>query len=227
MIDFDFVLNGISVKKQVPVRWEEVTFRQLLELTATDELKALSVFTGIEPDILRKAQISGLDELLTALSFIQKPCPTNTLCKEIHTKEGNYLVPMDIGFESFGQYIDIKDTLDNIEKLEIDRDKKAMENLKAFPILCAIYCVKPYDFKEAEKRTEEFFNAPCTEVVAVGNFILMKLIALRSTIETNSQKQGATLIRKFRLALRAWWINMAFTVRFYIWKKRHRLTVMK
>lgn len=223
---FDITLQGVTVQKEIPVSWEQVTFRQLLDLTETDELKALSLFTGIEPDILRKAQITGLDKLLTALSFIHKPAPTNLLPKEIHTKEGDYPVVKDIGFESFGQYVDIKETLDELEKIT-DKEKKGMETLKIYPLLCSIYTVKPYDFKIAEARVESFFNAPCTEVVAVGNFILMKLIALRSTIEVNSQKQGATRLKRFRLALKAWWTNMVLTVRFYIWKKKHRLTVTK
>jgi hypothetical protein len=223
---FDITLQGVTVQKEIPTSWEQVTFRQLLDLTETDELKALSLFTGIEPDILRKAQITGLDKLLTALSFIHKPCPTNLLCKEIQTSEGNYPVITDVGFESFGQYVDIKQTLDELEKIT-DLGKKGMETLKVYPLLCAIYTVKPYDFKIAESRTELFFNAPCTEVVAVGNFILMKLIALRSTIEANSQRQEATPMKKFRLALKAWWTNMVFTVRFYFWKKKLRSTEMK
>lgn len=223
---FDITLNGVTVQKEIPVSWEQVTFRQLLDLTETDELKALSLFTGIEPDILRKAKITGLDKLLSALSFIHKPCPTNLICKEIHTKETNYPVVTDIGFESFGQYVDIKQELDKLEKIT-DKDQKGMETLKIYPLLCAIYTVKPYDFKVAESRVEAFFNAPCTEVVAVGNFILMKLIALRSTIDQNSRKQEATLMKRLLLALRAWWINTAFMVRFYIWKKRHRLHVTK
>lgn len=223
---FDITLNGVTVQKEIPVSWEQVTFRQLLDLTETSELKALSLFTGIEPDILRKAQINGLDELLSALSFIHKPAPANLLCKEIHTKEGVYPVSLDIGFDSFGQYVDLKETLDALEKIT-DKEKKAMETLKSYPTLCAIYSVKPYNSKIADSKVEEFFNAPCTEVVAVGNFILMKLIALRATTEANSQKRGATLIKKFRLALKAWLINMAFMVRFYIWKKKHRLTGTK
>lgn len=226
MLTFDFTLNGVLITRDVPVRWEEVTFRQLLDLTETDELKALSLFTGIEPDVLRKAQISGLDQLLSALSFIHKPAPTNLLTKEIHTKEATYQVPIDIGFESFGQYVDLKQTLDDLEKIT-DKEKKGMETLKIYPLLCSIYAVRPYDFKVSESKVEEFFNAPCTEVVAVGNFILMKLIALRQTIEVNSQKQGATRIKRWLLALKAWWTNTAFTVRFFIWKKKHRLTETK
>lgn len=223
---FDITLNGITVTKEIPTSWDQVTFRQLLDLTETDELKALSTFTGIDPDTLRKAQITGLDKLLTALSFIQRPVSPSLLCKEIRTKEQTYPVPVDVGFESFGQYVDIKQTLDDLEKIT-DKELKGMETLKIFPLLCAIYTVKPYDFKVAESRVEDFFNAPCTEVMAVGNFILMKLIALRSTIENNYQKQGATRMQRFRLALKAWWINTVFTVRYFIWKKRHRLTVEK
>jgi hypothetical protein len=223
---FDITLNGVSVTKEIPTSWDQVTFRQLLDLTETDELKALSTFTGIDGETLRKAQITGLADLLTALSFIQRPVAPAMICKEIHTKEQTFAVPLDLGFESFGQYIDIKEALDELEKI-IDKEKKGMETLKLFPKLCAIYTVKPYDFKAAEERIEDFFNAPCTEVMAVGNFILMKLIALRSTIESNYQKQAATRMQKFRLALKAWWINTAFTVRYFIWKKRHRLTVTK
>lgn len=212
---FTITLNGVAVEKEIATSWPQVTFRQLLELTDANELKALSVFTGIEPEILRKANITGLDKLLSALAFIQKEVPIVRFPKTIL----KYEVPYDIGFESFGQYCDIKD--------EIDKGKKDLELMNQYPLLCAIYTCKPYDFKEAENKVEEFFNAPCTEVLAVGNFILMKLIALRSTIEVNYQKQQATRLRRFRLALKAWLINTAFTVRFYILKKKLRLTESK
>lgn len=208
---FEFKLNGVKVKHDIPTGWEQVKFKHFLELDGS-QTKAVSLFTGIDQDTLRKANITGLDKLVNALAFLETDVPVMKFPKLIQ----GIKVPYDIGFEQWGQYMDLKD--------ELDKGKQGMELVKQYPLFCAIYTMtEDYNFAEAEKRAEGFLNAPCTEVMAVGNFTLMKLIALRKGTLNNSLPEG-TPMRKFRLALKAWWINMAFTVRFYILKRKLRLT---
>lgn len=155
--------------------------------------------------------LTGLDKLIKALSFLNSDVPLMQFPKKIQGHD----VPYDIGFEQWGQYMDLKEHL--------DKGLKGMDLVKQFPLFCAIYTMKEYDFKEAEKRALEFEEAPCTEVMAVGNFTLMKLIALRHNTQ-NSSLAGGTLLKRYRLVLKAWWTNMVFTVRFYILKRKLRLT---
>jgi len=108
---YEISLKNVKVSKDIPMRWEEVSFRQFLELSkaGNDFAKIISVFTDIEPETLRKAEIKNLDQLLTAITFINtKPEPV--IPKEIM----GYPVPKDLGFESIGQIEDIKDELKKI-----------------------------------------------------------------------------------------------------------------
>ncbi len=208
---FTITLNGVKVEKEIPTAWEQVIFKDFLELTGSVN-KALSIFTGVDEATLKKASITGLDKLISVLSFLSTDVPLFTFPKKLL---GEYEVPYDIGFEQWGQYVDLKDLL--------DKNLTGMELLKQYPLMCAIYTMKDYDFKLAEKRAEHILQAPCTEVMAVGNFILTKLAALNLVTKNNSLPEG-TPLRKYRLALRAWWTNMVFTVRFYILKRKLRLT---
>lgn len=207
---FTFTLNGVKQESDIPTGWEQVKFKDFVQLDG-NETKALSIFTGLEDKTLKKAKIICLEKLIGALSFLNSEVPLMRFPKKILS----YDVPYDIGFEQWGQYMDLKE--------EIDKGKKGMDLVKQYPLFCAIYTMKEYDFKEAEKRALEFENAPCTEVMAVGNFTLLKLIALRNSTQVNSLPEG-TPLRKYRLALKAWWINTVFTVRFYILKRKLRLT---
>ena len=208
---FELTLNGVKVKKDVPVKWEEVKFKDFIQLDGNMS-KALSIFTGIDEPTLRKANITGLEKLITVLSFLSTEVP---LFNFPNTLMGEYEVPYDIGFWQWGQYMDLK--------RELDKRLEGLELLKQYPLLCAIYTMKDYDFELAEKRAEHLLNAPCTEVMAVANFMLTKLIALRSSTKKDSLLAD-TPLKKLRLALKAWWMNTVFTVRFYILKRKLRLT---
>lgn len=210
---FTLTLNGVKVEKDIPTDWPQVKFKDFIQLTDADETKALSIFTGIDEPTLKKAKITGLDKLIASISFLKSDVPVMQFPKKIL----GYDVPYDLGFEQWGQYIDLK--------TELDKGLKGMDLIKQFPLFCAIYTMKEYDFKVAESKVEDFNNAPCTEVMAVGNFTLMKLIALKNGTPNNYLPEG-TPLRKYRLALKAWWINMVFTVRFYFLKRKLRLTGM-
>lgn len=167
----------------------------------------LSIFTGIEPDILRKAQISNLGQLLQILNFTSIPLDL----RKIPDKIQGYEIPKTLDFETIGQYMDIKDIIDR----NTDQDK-IMEH---YPEICSIYATKPYDYNKAKEKIDEFLDSPCGEVLAVGNFILLKLIALKNTTGKTYQKR-LTLLTKLRLVLKSWLIRLAFSARYYIWKKK-------
>jgi len=179
MIKVTITLNGVTVKRDLPISWEQVTFGQFLKVAECEKdfIKIISVFTGIEEDTLRIAKITGLDSIVSAMSFVETNISVFDFPKEIL----GYKVPQNLEFETMGQYADFKQ--------EVDKDKKnKLDAVKSYPLFCGIYTTKPYNFKEAEARAAEFLNAPCTEVMAIGNFLLMKLAALRINGLKGSQK---------------------------------------
>ena len=207
MITYDITLNGVKVQKAIPTKYEEVSFKNFIALEDNKEITAVSLFTGIDKETLKKANISNLDSLLKSLSFLQTPPALLNIPDEI----AGIKVSKDIGFEAFGMFTDLKD--------ELDKGLEGMELLKQYPLFCAIYCTRPYDFMVSQSRVEEFENMPCVEVLALGNFLLMKLVALKSITAPTSLKP-LTLLRKVKLALISWRARLAFQVRFFIWKRK-------
>lgn len=209
---FNAELNGVKFKKEMPTGWEQVTFRQFLKLKDNKDLTALSVFTGLDPETLKKANIKNFDDVIRALSFTNYPPDLLKLPKSIL----GYPVRQDLGFEPFGRYTDIKDI--------VTKEQSEGELINQYPLMACIYTMPgEYKFQEAEKNAEQFQEAPCTEVLALGNFLLMRLIGLKNTTGTTSQNQP-TLLRKLKLVFLLWRARLAFTLRYYIWKKRHLST---
>lgn len=210
MIKLTAELNGVKVERDIPVKWEEVKYREMLQLGTGSELTALSIFTGQTEETLAKAKIKNLDGVIRALSFLRTEIPLAQYPKQIL----GYPVRQDLGFEAFGQYTDIKS--------EVDKGLEGIELLKQYPLMCAIYVTNPYDFTEAEKKVEEMLNAPCTEVLAVGNFLLMKLIALNRSTDQTSRNRN-TRLKNWRLALKGWRKRLEFRVRYFTFNLFHRI----
>ncbi len=204
---FDITLNGVKVQKQIPTKWEEVKFKDFIALQDNKEITAVSIFTGIDVETLKKANIKNLDDLLACLLFLKKQPDLFNVPKSIL----GYQLNPDLGFEAFGMYSDLKD--------ELDKGDEGIDLIKKYPLFCAIYCTKPYDFKVAESKVEEFNEAPCTEVLALGNFLLMRLVGLKITTEKTSQKH-LTLLKRLKLALIGFRARLAFRVRFFILKRK-------
>src|SRR3972149_3170942 len=68
-----FKLNGQSI--QIPTTWNEVTFKQYIQMfdLKDDIIQVVAIFTGMEYEYLKNAVIVGLDDILTAISFINSP----------------------------------------------------------------------------------------------------------------------------------------------------------
>lgn len=206
--------NKLRYDRNFPTSWDQVNYGQFLDLTdcVTDEVKIFTVFTGIPADIIKKAKITGLDSVIAVLGFLRTP-PVEILPKTIL----GYPLPADLGFETLDQYTDLKDDLDKSGEL------KGKDALVKYPLYCAIYACKAkygeYDWKLAESMADEFLKAPAPEVLAIGNFTLAKLIGLNLSIDPGSRKK-ITRMRRYRLVLKAWALNMVTTVRSNLWPKR-------
>lgn len=209
---FNAELNGVKFKKEIPTDWDQVTFRQFLKLQDNKDLTALSVFTGLDPETLKKAKIKNFDDVIRALSFTSYPPDLLKLPKSIL----GHPVRQDLGFEPFGRYTDIKDI--------IEKEQPNRNIINQYPLMASIYTMGgEYKFHEAQNNAEQFQEAPCTEVLALGNFLLMRLIGLKNTNRKTSQNRP-TLLKKLRLVFLLWRARLAFTLRYYIWKKRHLST---
>lgn len=207
-----FELNNVKIEKDIPITWDEVTFKQFLALLKCEDdmAKILSLFTGIDEDIINKAKIQNLEALINLLSFLK-----TEIDLVIPKTCMGYKIPKNLEFESIGQYQDLKLEAATMSEKDIDR----------YALFCAIYATNPYDFKEAEKKVEIFMNAPAREVVGIGNFTLLKLVELSNGIKAKLPQQSIQK-RKFWRVLTVWLRSLDFMLRYYIWKKKLRIRGM-
>lgn len=213
----EITLNGVKVKRELPTSWSQVKFRDFLKIAndTNNTTLILSVLTGIEAETIKKARIPNLDSIILSLSFFQK----EPELKVPDTILG-YKVPKDLGFECIAQLEDLKLHLKECH----DKKLSGQEQLAFYPLYCAIYaCIEKsggeYDYEKAKSMADEFLEAPATEVLAIGNFTLSKLIALNLGISPNSHKQ-ATPRKRLRLALKSWVKSLVLPVQLAIWRRR-------
>lgn len=213
-------LNGVKITKELPVRYSELGFKKYVDLAfcEKDPVKILSILTEHDEQTLRKSKISNLEEVLAVMSFLNQPM-VPVLPKEIL----GYKIPKDLKFESMNRYADLQHIAGTFEK-ELNK-----EGLLKYAEIVSIYAMPNYeDSSEQEKQNfiEQFYNAPCEEVMAIGNFTLMKLAVLRMSTVNGYQNQG-TLKSRLLLGLKALLSRMAFSIRFAIWKRKHHIEEMK
>jgi len=203
---------------QIPTRWEEVTFRQLLAINECNDdwLKIFGVFLEEPSEAIgnARAETGTLDELLICLSFLT----TTEIPKGVPTSILGYDLPKDLGFETIGQYQYIREDVASTATLN------ANDQIRRYALYCAVYAQPQtndgeFDFEKAEEMAEQFMNAPAMEVLAVGSFTLLKLIGLSRPINDVSRKE-ITLTKKLLLVIRAWLIFTVSTVRLWLWRKR-------
>lgn len=207
------ILNGVSLKKEIPTGWDQVTFLQALRLMKCQtDTQVLSVFTGIEEETLKKATIKNLYTVINAIGFTKIPPSVDKIPDQIR----GYEMPKNIEIDEIGRYEDLKLEAAKIQKDDID-------SIEAYAMFCAIYAAKPYDYETAKGLKDYFMNAPCEEVMAIGNFTVMKLIELNNPGLQGSQKLPSRL-KNWKLATSAWLTRLAFTVRYYSWKRKLHLT---
>ena len=205
-------LNGVSVQKIIPTSWKEVTFGQFIRLSQAknDLSEILSVFTDIEPEIIRKAQIGNIMLIKETLAFIESEKMDGTIPDSLN----GIKLPKNLELETIAQYEDLK-----MEALEIQS-----KGLEKYAIICAIYLTNPYSHEKAEELSKELFNAPCEEVVALGNFTLLKLTGLKNLGQSVTLNQNSRM-RRLKLAMIGWLARLVFTARYYLWKRKLRSIV--
>jgi hypothetical protein len=203
-------LNGTKQEKEIPTKWEEVSFQKFLKLTTCgdDTVKIISLFTDIDEETLKKAKISNLESLITLLGFLKTEMNLNIP----DTCQG-YKIPKNLEFETIGQYQDLK-----AEALILSQTN----SFDQYALFCAIYATNPYDYKKAEELKSVFMDAPCTEVMAIGNFTLAKLAELTTGIKAKSLLPNIHR-KKFWQGLTDWLRSLVFIARYYIWRRKLHL----
>jgi hypothetical protein len=174
-----FKVNGKKVK--VPTRYEELSFNEYYEILKSprEVVQKISMFTGIDCETLKKSTIIGLDEVLIALSFLNKPPEMPGFTDKV----GKYNIPnssgkFDIQFESLAQFEDLRAI---IKKVKAD---DLLSIFDAYPKMVAIYLQKirdgEYDNSKAMQMVEEIKTFPALEVMTLGGFFFIKLLNLLS-----------------------------------------------
>lgn len=204
--------NGVKIQKNIPVSWDEVSFRTFLDLAkiGRDSSKILSLFTGVDEDIIRAAKIVNLDNVLTALSFLE-----TKLSYAIPEKVNGYDIPKNLEFKSTGQFEDLKQECAKFDPQD------GFKNMERYPVILATYALKDYSWEAAEALAPIFLDAPCQEVLAVGNFTLMKLRELNESGKL-TYLQAVSPMTRLRLAMRGYLRSLASSARSLLWKRQLR-----
>lgn len=212
----------ITINKQVfhrdiPITWDQVSFGDFLKLDecGQDVIKVIALLTRIDYEQLKKAHIKNLDQIVSVLGFLKKPMdpPDAKSIKYLH----GYKLPDDLEFEETQMFLDLQKYVTEA------KDLTPLQQLERFTLYCAVYACKrwkgAYDWKHAEELAPTFLNAPCTEVMAIGNFTLLRLIGLNLNINPASLNR-VTPLKKFRLALKGFRLRMVYRLHSMIWLKR-------
>lgn len=212
---FTATLNGVKVTKEIPTSWDQVTFRQYLDLVDVQNSPqdVLAAFVGVDVQTLSKVKIVGLDAILHCLAFVKVP-PALNVPKEIK----GFKVSKNLEFETTGQF---KDAESIVQSMKTEGGNLPKEDQLKYLDLVAIFAMPNYMDAEPEEQQEfaqQFMDAPCGEVLAIGNFTLLKLIGLKLNINPDSLSKPGPL-KRLRLVIKIWQKNLAFSLR-YAWLKR-------
>lgn len=211
----------IKVNDSLPRSWDYVTYEQSMKLIkCKDTADTLSVFLNVAPDTIRKASITNLDEVLRVISFLGNKPP------EIVPKSINgYMIPLDLNFKSICRFEDLKDLV--VKVIPKEGEELSETHLQHYPAMVGIYAMPDYEGAKQEDREQfakQFFKSPAGEVLAIGNFTLRKFTEL-SLKESVRFPKVLIPIHRLRQALRSYSARLLSSLRFFIWKKQHRINV--
>lgn len=213
---FNIELNGVTVSKEIPTTWDHVSFRQFVKISGKDFNGIISALTDVPEETLKLARIKNFDVLLSCLAFMSKPVDQlmpSTIC--------GLPVPKSMEDEAAARYGDLQGITKQFVKGE------DIANLQHYPLIVATYVTKsPYDCKEAEILAEQIWEAPCGEVLAIGNFTLLRLLASKNGMLNSSHLEG-TLKNRFKRAMINWLTRLDFSIRYGIWKRSLPLSVRR
>jgi len=171
-----FKLNGEPLS--IPTAWDELTTSQYLQILdlKDDYLQVVSILSGMDYEIIKKAEINGLEHLIIATSFLQKPADFGGTCDKVgsYTLHKNDKGQFNIQFESLAQFEDMR----NVMKSCVD----AKTTAQAFPKFVSIYLQKirdgEYSYSKAMEMVTEVLTLPAKEVIITGSFFYVKLRSL-------------------------------------------------
>lgn len=173
----------------------------------------------LDMPIDRNTQFENLDQVLKDLNFARfaKVIPesptrlgTYIFPQNIIWKRGNLwqrikqkftklpafdIGPIELPLESLGQFEDMRRVMvEHNPHAEMDDQERVAFATEAYPKYAAIYCQKmrdaKYDFDEAMKMADTFWECSSTEVITVGNFFFTKLLrSFNYTPKTARQSQ--------------------------------------
>lgn len=173
-----FLIDG--VKKQIPEKWEEVTFGTYLRLIGLkDDVELLSVLLDIPVADLMGKRIQGLGLILPSIRFMKK----QPICESTPVYLKDYELPQDITDCFVEQYEDTKTEIRRVAELEDLR-----ELTRALALYAAIYIQgskEDYNKAKALELAEKFNEYPCTEVMAAGSFFQAKYLSMQSGLSIN------------------------------------------
>lgn len=186
-----------SGKFVFPTSWGDLSFDQYVSLLKPMTLKGqISLFTGINPDYLEKAEIKNLEKISIALAFL-----TISPHFDRTAKVGQYILPDDVTIHSLGQFEDLRGLLTKFPKKQ-EGEMMTIEDNELIADLylhaCAIYVQKikdgKYDYTKVDAVKEELKSASCAEVIGTGAFFLFKPL--------NLSPPTATLYQRFLIRTR-------------------------
>lgn len=186
-------VNGEPI--QIETCWEEVKFGKFLQLlTAKDDYyQIISILINRPVEEVKKANIQGLEGVLTAINFLKTPPAVD----ETPEKVGEYVIPKDITFQSVSQFETLRGEIMKAAKAD-----NLTDQTKALAMYAAIYCQPlmgdEFDAEKAEYLSHKFMDYPCLEVMSAGSFFMAKCLSLTSGLPMSYLRKN-TLLKKKRL----------------------------
>lgn len=165
---------------QMPSAWHETTFFQYVSVMQgiSDTGKVISLFTGVDHETIKKANFTGLELVITALSFLRTVPEIPATISQV----GKYKLPLDsngefnVQMESLAQFEDLRAIIKKLPNNDV------IALTKSYSYIVAIYLQKirdgEYDPDKAKSMVAEVEQMPALEVVSAGSFFLIKLLNL-------------------------------------------------
>lgn len=172
----------------VPESWDDITLGQLIELDALNEsvpslTKVVSVLTGKPLDIVEQLPLQFTNAILSRMEFIkERPEIEPSVSCEIGGERYSVNVVEDM---KLGEFVAVETVL------SADKDDVAG--------VLAVVCRKggevydtEFENKVVEERKKMFLDAPCTKVLGVIGFFLLRYSLLnQSSLRYSQMKEQA------------------------------------
>lgn len=183
-----FKLNGKNLK--IASSWLDLTFNQYIKVLESKGGTAdmIALFTRIDVEVIKKANFTGLDMVIEALSFLKTPYTFDKATPNV----GKYQLPLNskgefnIQFETLAQFEDMRAAMIKTP------DNDIVEFVKSYAKFVAIYVQKirdnEYNYDKSLAMIPEIYTMPAHEVITTGSFFFVKLLTLLTGTAKTSPK---------------------------------------